>query len=49
MFDTDVLLQDSREILGAVPVTLAMALMIFVFSTIIGSLFYSLNIDGSLY
>jgi L-cystine transport system permease protein len=39
MFDTDVLLQDSREILGAVPVTLAMALMIFVFSTIIGSLF----------
>jgi L-cystine transport system permease protein len=39
MFDTDVLLQDAREILGAVPVTLAMALMIFVFSTIIGSLF----------
>jgi L-cystine transport system permease protein len=39
MFDTNVLLQDSREILGAVPVTLAMALMIFVFSTIIGSLF----------
>src|SRR5215203_6082562 len=39
MFDTDVLLQDSREILGAVPVTLAMALMVFVFSTIIGSLF----------
>ena len=39
MFETDVLLQDSREILGAVPVTLAMALMIFVFSTIIGSLF----------
>jgi L-cystine transport system permease protein len=39
MFETDVLLQDAREILGAVPVTLAMALMIFVFSTIIGSLF----------
>src|SRR5215217_3670753 len=39
MFDTDVLLQDAREILGAVPVTLAMALMVFVFSTIIGSVF----------
>ncbi|MBB6464872.1 L-cystine transport system permease protein [Aminobacter lissarensis] len=39
MFETDVLLQDLREILGAVPVTLAMALAIFVFSTIIGSLF----------
>ncbi|MBZ9853994.1 amino acid ABC transporter permease [Mesorhizobium sp. CA13] len=39
MFDTDILLQDSREILGAVPVTLAMALAIFVLSTMVGSLF----------
>lgn len=39
MFDIDVLLTDLREILGAVPVTLAMAVTIFVFSTLIGSLF----------
>jgi L-cystine transport system permease protein len=39
MFELDILVQDSREILGAVPVTLAMAFTIFVFSTIIGSLF----------
>jgi len=39
MFDIDVLLPDLWEILGAVPVTLAMALTIFAFSTIIGSLF----------
>ncbi|MBB3962959.1 MULTISPECIES: ABC transporter permease subunit [Rhizobium] len=39
MFETDILLQDTREILGAVPVTLAMAALIFVFSTLIGSLF----------
>jgi L-cystine transport system permease protein len=39
MFDTDVLLPDLWDILGAVPVTVAMALTIFVFSTIIGSLF----------
>jgi L-cystine transport system permease protein len=39
MFDIDVLLPDLWSILGAVPVTLAMALAIFVFSTIIGSLF----------
>ncbi|CCV08426.1 putative amino acid ABC transporter, permease protein [Mesorhizobium metallidurans STM 2683] len=39
MFDTDILLQDSREILGAVPVTLAMAFTTFVLSTIVGSLF----------
>ncbi|MBZ9962517.1 amino acid ABC transporter permease [Mesorhizobium sp. BR1-1-2] len=39
MFDTDILLQDSREILGAVPVTLAMALTIFLLSTMVGSLF----------
>lgn len=39
MFDIDVLLPDLWEILGAVPVTLAMALTIFVFSTLIGSLF----------
>jgi L-cystine transport system permease protein len=39
MFDIDVLLPDFWSILDAVPVTLAMALMIFVSSTIIGSLF----------
>ncbi len=39
MFDIDVLLPDLWDILGAVPLTLAMALAIFVFSTIIGSLF----------
>jgi L-cystine transport system permease protein len=39
MFDVDVLLPDLQDILGAVPVTLAMALTIFFFSTIIGSLF----------
>jgi len=39
MFDIDVLIPDLWEILGAVPVTLAMAVTIFVFSTIIGSLF----------
>ena len=39
MFDIDVLLPDLWDILGAVPVTVAMALTIFVFSTIIGSLF----------
>jgi L-cystine transport system permease protein len=39
MFDTDVLLPDLWDILGAVPVTVAMALTIFVLSTIIGSLF----------
>ncbi|MDR9773491.1 amino acid ABC transporter permease [Rhizobium hidalgonense] len=39
MFDIDVLLPDLREILGAVPLTLAMALAVFVLSTIIGSLF----------
>ncbi len=39
MFDIDVLLPDLWDILEAVPVTLAMALTIFVFSTIIGSLF----------
>ncbi len=39
MVDTDILFQDLREILGAVPVTLAMAFAIFVFSTLIGSLF----------
>jgi len=39
IFDVDVLLPDLREISGAVPVTLAMALLVFVFSTIIGSLF----------
>ena len=39
MFDTDILLQDTQEILGAVPVTLGMALTIFVLSTIVGSIF----------
>jgi len=39
MFDIDVLLPDLWSILGAVPTTLAMALAIFVFSTIIGSLY----------
>ncbi|WP_028748051.1 amino acid ABC transporter permease [Rhizobium mesoamericanum] len=39
MFDIDVLLPDLWDILGAVPLTLAMALVIFVLSTIIGSLF----------
>ncbi|MCW1750825.1 amino acid ABC transporter permease [Rhizobium acaciae] len=39
MFDSEVLLPDLWDILGAVPVTLAMALGIFVFSTIVGSLF----------
>ena len=36
MFETEILVQDVREILGAVPVTLAMALTVFVFSTLIG-------------
>jgi L-cystine transport system permease protein len=39
MFDMEVLLPDLWEILGAVPVTLAMAVTIFVLSTLIGSLF----------
>jgi L-cystine transport system permease protein len=39
MFDIEVLLPDLWSILGAVPMTLLMALAIFVFSTIIGSLF----------
>ena len=39
MFDIEVLLPDLWSILGAVPATLAMALTIFVFSTIIGSLY----------
>jgi L-cystine transport system permease protein len=39
MFESDILLQDAREILGAVPLTLGMAAIIFVLSTIVGSLF----------
>ena len=39
MFDIEVLLPDLWSILGAVPVTLVMALMVFVLSTLIGSLF----------
>ena len=39
MFEADILLEDIREILSAVPFTLFMALVTFVFSTIIGSLF----------
>lgn len=36
MFETEILFQDVQEILGAVPVTLAMAFTVFVFSTLIG-------------
>lgn len=39
MFDLDVLLPDFWSILDAVPVTLAMAVVIFIFSTLIGGLF----------
>lgn len=39
LFDVDVLLPDLWSILSAVPRTLALALTIFVFSTIIGSVF----------
>jgi L-cystine transport system permease protein len=39
MFDIDVLLPDFWSILDAVPVTLAMALTIFLFSTLMGGLF----------
>jgi L-cystine transport system permease protein len=39
MFDIEVLLPDLWSILGAVPVTLVMALMVFVLSTLVGSLF----------
>lgn len=39
MFNSDVLLEDFWSILGAVPVTLAMALTIFIFSTVVGGLF----------
>src|SRR6478735_644369 len=39
MFDSEVLLPDFYEILGAVPLTIAMALAIFILSTIVGSLF----------
>ncbi|OLP46345.1 amino acid ABC transporter permease [Rhizobium oryziradicis] len=39
MFNTEVLLPDLWEILGAVPVTLAMAFIVFVLSTLIGGLF----------
>ncbi|RWQ87112.1 MAG: amino acid ABC transporter permease [Mesorhizobium sp.] len=39
MFDIEVLLPDLWSILGAVPMTLLMAVVIFVFSTIVGSLF----------
>lgn len=39
MFDVNVLIPDFLEILGAVPVTLAMAFVIFILSTLIGSLF----------
>jgi len=39
IFDIDILLPDLWAILGAVPRTLVMALTIFIFSTIIGSLF----------
>ncbi|WP_342363381.1 amino acid ABC transporter permease [Terrarubrum flagellatum] len=39
MFDFEILVQDAQEILGAVPFTLLMAFMIFIFSAILGSLF----------
>lgn len=39
MFDIDVLLPDFWSIMDAVPVTLAMALTIFILSTLIGALF----------
>ncbi|MBP2167861.1 L-cystine transport system permease protein [Erwinia toletana] len=39
MFDIDVLLPDFWSIMDAVPVTLAMAVTIFIFSTLIGGLF----------
>jgi L-cystine transport system permease protein len=39
VFDADVLLPDLWSILGAVPVTLAMAFTIFVLSTVIGGLY----------
>lgn len=39
MFEFDVLIPDFLSIMSAVPVTLAMALTVFVFSTLLGSLF----------
>ncbi|WFS04026.1 amino acid ABC transporter permease [Rhizobium tumorigenes] len=39
MFESEVLIPDLWEILGAVPVTVGMAVLVFVFSTIIGSVF----------
>ncbi|WFR98819.1 amino acid ABC transporter permease [Rhizobium tumorigenes] len=39
MFESEVLIPDLWEILGAVPVTVGMAVLVFVFSTIIGSIF----------
>lgn len=39
MFESDVLIPDLWDILGAVPVTVGMAVLVFVFSTIIGSAF----------
>jgi L-cystine transport system permease protein len=39
MFEIDVLLPDLWEILGALPVTLAMALAVFACSTLLGALF----------
>lgn len=39
MFDIDVMLPDTWAILGAVPTTLAMALAVFVLSTLIGSVY----------
>lgn len=39
MFNSEVLLPDLWDLLGVVPVTLGMAALVFIFSTIIGSLF----------
>ncbi len=39
MFNSEVLLPDLWDLLGAVPVTIGMAVLVFIFSTLIGSLF----------
>ncbi len=46
MFNSEVLLPDLWDLLGAVPVTIGMALLIFIFSTIIGSLFALVEYRG---
>jgi L-cystine transport system permease protein len=39
VFDLDILLSDAHDIMGAVPATLGMVVLVFVFSTLIGSVF----------